>query len=124
DCVAIVPVFQESFLRWHYRSRDERLIKFSNHYFYQNRLITFPSSVTHGEGRGVRLVYVQDGVWDRGHSRTNRQEARAVARLALKHFEKYDDRSLGIVAMNTSQREAIEDAIQEELRERPDLQPF
>ena len=47
-----------------------------------------------------------------------------MARLALEHFEKYPDRSLGIVAMNTAQREAIEDAIQEELQERVDLQPF
>jgi superfamily I DNA and/or RNA helicase len=47
-----------------------------------------------------------------------------VARLALEHFRKYPERSLGIVAMNTSQREAIEDAIHEELHERPDLQPF
>src|SRR5260370_12686505 len=89
DCVAIVPVFQESFLRWHYRSRDERLIKFSNHFFYQNRLVTFPSSVTNAEGRGVQLVYVAEGVWDRGRSRTNRHEAREVARLALEHSDKY-----------------------------------
>ncbi|MCA9579894.1 MAG: DNA2/NAM7 family helicase, partial [Myxococcales bacterium] len=30
-------------LDWHYRSRHESLIAFSNHHYYQNRLLTFPS---------------------------------------------------------------------------------
>ena len=30
-------------LRWHYRSRNEKLINFSNHHFYDNRLIIPPS---------------------------------------------------------------------------------
>jgi very-short-patch-repair endonuclease len=124
DCVAIVPVFHESFLHWHYRSRDERLIKFSNHFFYENRLITFPGCTSSGDGRGVRLVYQSDGIWDRGRSRTNRTEARTVAQLALEHFTTFPERSLGIVAMNTSQREAIEDAISEELQERPNMYSF
>ena len=37
-------------LDWHYRSRDERLIAFSNRYIYNDRLITFP-----GAGAGTRL---------------------------------------------------------------------
>ncbi len=46
DCKAAVPFFQETDLKWHYRSRDERLINFSNHYYYDNKLITFPSPST------------------------------------------------------------------------------
>ena len=42
DAVATVPLFREAYLKWHYRSRDERLIKFSNAFFYENRLVTFP----------------------------------------------------------------------------------
>lgn len=124
DCVAIVPTFQEAYLRWHYRSRDERLIKFSNHYNYNNRLITFPSPSTSDEGRGVRLVYVPDGVWDRGKSRTNRREARRVAELVVEHLDQHPERSLGVVAMNVQQREAIEDAVSEQLPERSDLAPL
>jgi very-short-patch-repair endonuclease len=124
DCVAVVPIFQEAHLRWHYRSRDERLIKFSNHYFYDNGLITFPSASTTKESRGVHLMYVPDGVWDRGKSRTNRAEARTVARLVVEHVERFPQRSLGVVAMNANQREAIEDAISEKLRDRPDLAPL
>ena len=121
DCKAIVPVFREAHLRWHYRSRDERLIKFSNHNFYDNRLITFPSASTDKTGRGVHFEYVPDGVWDRGRSRTNRGEALRVAGLIVQHFETYPHRSLGVVAMNRFQKEAIEDLLAEELHERPDL---
>lgn len=124
DCVAVVPVFQESHLRWHYRSRDERLIKFSNHFFYDNRLITFPAANLSAAGQGVRFVHVADGVYDRGRSRTNRPEARMIAKLALEQVEQYPNRSLGIVALSLSQKEAIEDAIAEALLSRPDLAPF
>ena len=124
DCVAVVPVFQESYLRWHYRSRDERLIKFSNHFFYDNKLITFPAASIEDAGQGVRSVYVPDGVYDRGRSRMNRTEARTVARLALEHFATHPERSLGIVAFNLSQKEAIEDAIAEALLARPDIGVF
>lgn len=124
DCVASVPVFQEAYLKWHYRSRDERLINFSNSYFYENKLVTFPSARTDNEDRGTRLEYLEDGVWDRGKSRTNRREARRAAQLAIEHFTKFPERSLGVVSLNSSQREAIEDALNEELAQRPELLPF
>ncbi len=124
DCAAVVPAFAEGHLHWHYRSRDERLIKFSNHYFYDNHLITFPSASTDDRGRGVHLRYVADGVWDRGRSRTNRREARVVAQTILDVFDSDPGRSVGVVAMNASQREAIEDAFHDELLCRPDLVPL
>jgi very-short-patch-repair endonuclease/DNA polymerase III delta prime subunit len=124
DAVATVPLFREAHLKWHYRSKDERLIKFSNAFFYDNRLVTFPSSCTDNDGRGVRLVYVPDGVWDRGRSRTNRVEARKVAGLVIEHFTQFPNRSLGVVAMNAQQKEAIEDAVAEALEQRPDILPL
>ncbi|SPF34072.1 putative ATPase AAA [Candidatus Sulfopaludibacter sp. SbA4] len=124
DCVAVVPVFQETYLRWHYRSRDERLIRFSNHYFYENHLVTFPAAVSGGSGQGVRHVYVSDGVWDRGRSRTNRREARVVAKLVVEHFDRFPERSLGVVALNVSHKESIQEAIDEEIERRPDLAPL
>ncbi len=124
DAVATVPLFRESHLKWHYRSRDERLIKFSNSFFYENRLVTFPSACTDTDGRGVRFEYVANGTWDRGRSRTNRAEARKVAELTVEHFTRYPNRSLGVVAMNAQQKEAIEDAITEGLDQRPDILPL
>ncbi len=121
DCVAVAPVFKESKIVWHYRSRDERLIKFSNHYFYNNSLVTFPSTTTSDEGRGVHLVYTPDGVWDRGKSRTNRIEAHKVAQIVVDQLQSYPDRSVGVVSMNASQKEAIENALDEIVSGKPEL---
>ena len=52
-------------LNWHYRSRHESLIAFSNVTYYENRLVTFPSPVT--EDRAVRFERVH-GIYDRGDS--------------------------------------------------------
>jgi very-short-patch-repair endonuclease len=116
DCKASVPFFQETDLKWHYRSRDERLINFSNHYYYENRLVTFPSPTIDAEKSGVKLEYVPDGVWDRGGSRINRKEARRVAKLIIEQLKSEPERTLGVVAFNSSQKEAIEDALEEELQ--------
>jgi len=124
DCVAVVPFFRETSLKWHYRSRDERLIKFSNSLFYDNQLITFPSACTSGDGRGVHIAYIPDGVWDRGRSRVNRREARHTAQIVIEHFAEYPSRSLGVVAMNAQQREAIEDAVAEAVQDHPDVIPL
>src|SRR6185295_10086138 len=60
------------------------------------------------------LVPVPEGAYDRGKSRTNRIEARRVARLVFDLARAFPDESLGVVAMSSAQREAIEDAIEEE----------
>jgi very-short-patch-repair endonuclease len=121
DCVAIVPHFNESNLRWHYRSRDERLIAFSNSLFYEGRLHTFPSASTSTNGQGVQLAYVPDGVYGRGKDRRNVREARVAAQTVLRQLERFPERSVGVVAMGINQKEAIEDALGEELESRPDL---
>lgn len=121
DCKASVPFFQETDLKWHYRSRDEKLINFSNHYYYENRLTTFPSPNTDTKKSGVILEYVPDGVWDRGGSRINRKEARHVAKLIIQQLKHEPERTLGVVAFNSSQKEAIEDALEEELQSHKDL---
>ena len=63
-------------LNWHYRSRHESLIAFSNHHYYRNRLLTFPSP--YREGIGVSWRHIPGGVYDRGKSATNRAEADAI----------------------------------------------
>ena len=124
ECVASVPAFREAHLRWHYRSHDERLIQFSNHWFYEDRLITFPSTAVWSGERGVRLVHAPDGVWDRGRTRRNLPEARRVASVVFELLREHPERSLGVIAMNAGQKEAIEDAIAEGLESAPDLRRF
>ncbi|GAA2145041.1 hypothetical protein GCM10009760_33250 [Kitasatospora kazusensis] len=107
-------------LRWHYRSRHEDLITFSNRSFYRNSMITFPGAQESGADVGVAFVHAH-GVYDRGGRRDNRIEAEAVARRVLHHFDTRPGRSLGVVALSQAQASAIELAVQQARLGRPDL---
>ncbi|MGW1165168.1 DUF3320 domain-containing protein [Streptomyces sp. NPDC002550] len=107
-------------LRWHYRSRHENLITFSNHEFYDNSMITFPGALDEGNGVGVAFLKT-DGVYDRGRRRDNREEAEFVARRVLHHFDTRPGRSLGVVALSQAQASAIDQAVQQARLARPDL---
>ncbi|MBW4500106.1 MAG: hypothetical protein KME57_11235 [Scytonema hyalinum WJT4-NPBG1] len=110
-------------LKWHYRSQDERLIAFSNKHFYCNELVTFPNPVQNPD-LGVWFKYVPDGVYDRGGRRDNRREAQVVAQLALEHFQRFPDQSLGIVAFSEPQANAIQEQIEILGKDYPDLETF
>ncbi|TGP59648.1 hypothetical protein EN868_32385, partial [Mesorhizobium sp. M2D.F.Ca.ET.225.01.1.1] len=100
-------------LRWHYRSRNESLIAFSNHHYYQNRLITFPSPTV--EDRAVQLRKITTGIYDRGKSRTNRIEAQAVTDEAVSRMRRWlalpekDRPTLGVITFNAQQQSLILD---------------
>ncbi len=103
---------REKSLLWHYRSRDESLIAFSNYHFYGNSLITFPAAGTHTNPMGVEFVLVPDGIYDRSRSRTNRREAEHVAKLVYQHYSQCPDRSLGVVAFSLAQADAVDAAVE------------
>lgn len=103
----------ERTLRWHYRSRHESLIAFSNSKIYKNRLITFPSNTERNESIGVEYVYVEDGFYERGGHKGNVTEAKEVARLVFEHIQNHPDRSLGVIAFGEAQQYAIETALLE-----------
>ncbi len=102
-CSASLPQLR---LKWHYRSRYEQLIAFSNKNFYDNTLVTFPSSTIDHAGIGVDYYHV-DSVFDR-KNHTNRLEAEFVVDLIFKNIEEYPERSLGVVAFSVSQQSLIE----------------
>ena len=94
-------------LQWHYRSRHESLITFSNINYYDSKLITFPSPVT--DDVAVRFERVH-GVYDRGGSRTNRIEAEAVVTGIEKHCLDATKKllTIGVVTFNQPQQALIE----------------
>jgi very-short-patch-repair endonuclease len=98
-------------LKWHYRSRDERLITFSNKRFYDSQLITFPNPVNN-PNLGVWFEHVANGIYDRAGRRDNRLEAEKVARLTLELFKKNSNQSLGIIAFSEAQRNAIQEQLE------------
>ncbi len=110
--------FRSLSLRWHYRSRHEHLIAFSNHRFYDGELVTFPSPADESDDLGVALIGVQ-GVYRRGTSRDNPDEARAVVERVFEHAER-GGRSVGVVAFSEAQASLIEEVLrQDERREDP-----
>jgi very-short-patch-repair endonuclease len=97
-------------LDWHYRSKSEGLITFSNMQYYDNRLITFPSPVT--QDQSVRFVAI-DGIYDAGKSRTNRKEADAIVDAIAEHYlsGKGKELSIGVITFNSTQQALIEKLI-------------
>lgn len=112
-------------LNWHYRSRHESLIAFSNWNYYGNKLVTFPSAES--EDRGVSLVHLPDAVYDRGKSRTNRQEAEAIVADAVARMQrnlqlpKEQRLTFGVITFNTQQQTLIQDLFDQAQRDNPEL---
>jgi uncharacterized protein YkwD len=127
-------LFNEAHLNVHYRSRDEGLIRFSNHHFYGDRLLTFPSPGIKDSWHGVHDAYVPDGRYDAGATRTNRKEAERVAELVFEHMRtRPAGETLGVVALSRPQadlverlvddRRIVEREMDDRFNERPD-EPF
>ncbi|WP_417208483.1 DUF3320 domain-containing protein [Antarctobacter sp.] len=114
-------------LDWHYRSRDETLIAFSNWHYYGGRLVTFPSPTT--ESQAVQLHQV-NGTYARGMGRTNEDEARAIARMVVRRLTEWltlpeEERlTLGVITFNGEQQGLILDLLDEERRQNPELEWF
>lgn len=109
-------------LQWHYRSRHEGLITFSNRQYYDNNLLTFPSpEMEHG---GVRFRHLPEARYDKGKSRTNRVEAEALVQELVSRLldEKSSRRSYGVVTFSQAQQQLIENLLDEERRKHPEIE--
>ncbi len=106
DCLAInMP---QRYLTWHYRSKHESLIAFSNAMYYDNRLCTFPSP--DALSSKVTFEFVADGVYDRGFTKRNKAEADALVAEVLRRLEDPAQRksSIGVVTFSNVQKEYVE----------------
>ncbi|MET4137962.1 DUF3320 domain-containing protein [Pedobacter sp. UYP1] len=110
-------------LRWHYRSRHESLISLSNHEFYENKLVIFPSPGSKHR-MGLAFHHLPDAVYDRGKTRTNPVESEAVAHAVMEHALKNPKQSLGVVAFSTAQMQSIQNAIEIKRRQNPETESF
>ncbi len=90
-------------LRWHYRSRHASLIAFSNRTFYDRELVVFPNPAANDDLLGVKHVYV-GGSYE---NRMNEREAEAVIDKACSLIYARPELSIGIVTMNSAQRDLI-----------------
>jgi len=111
-------------LKWHYRSKHESLIAFSNQEIYDNQLYTFLNA-TRKKKDGVSLFYVTDGIYDRSGSRRNIIEAKKrVANLVFEHFKISPLRSLGVIAFSEAQQEAIRDQVDYVRSHNPEFEKY
>ena len=109
-------------LRWHYRSKHESLIEVSNRLFYENKLVVFPSNQV--EHKGMIFHHLPNTVYDRGTSRANLQEAKAIAEAVFRFAKQNPHLSLGAVAFSTAQQRAIEDQIEIMRRQNSQYESF
>lgn len=109
-------------LRWHYRSRHEGLIAFSNRQYYENDLLTFPSPDT--VLGGVRFKYLPRARYDKGKSRTNHSEAVALVDELTARLRKTSGPRLsyGVVTFSQVQQKLVEDLLDQKRREYPQIE--
>jgi len=119
DCLALsIP---SRHLLWHYRSKHESLIAFSNSKYYENKLLTFPSP----DDIATKVNYIQvPGYYDRGKTRQNAFEAKAVIDEIKRRLSDpvLSKRSIGVVTFSSVQQILIQNMFDELLRTNPQLE--
>lgn len=116
-------------LGWHYRSRDESLISFSNWAFYGGRLMTIPEenlllpassgleaasaeAAIENAGalvdRAISFHFMKHGVYE---NRRNRGEADYIAELVRQVLKSGDNKTIGVIAFSEAQQAEIEAAL-------------
>ena len=96
-------------LLWHYRSKHEDLIKFSNAKFYNNELIIPIASDK--SNKGIKSIYIEDGVYKTSSSGTggfNDLEAKKVVSEIITFMRERPNESLGVATINKAQKDHIE----------------
>lgn len=119
DCISLA--MPSRYLTWHYRSKHESLITFSNSQYYDGKLYTFPS--VDDRMSKVTLMRV-NGVYDKGRTRSNRAEAECIVRDIIHRLqdEELSAKSIGVVSFSQVQQNLIEDLLLEKLSEYPGLE--
>ena len=119
DCIALsIP---SRYLTWHYRSKHESLIAFSNSQYYDGKLYTFPSV----DDRASKVTYIPiNGVYDKGRTRSNMAEAQAIVKEVLRRLanDELNKFSIGIIAFSSVQQNLIEDLLTDALAGNPQLE--
>lgn len=113
-------------LEWHYRSRDERLIAFSNRHIYGNDLVTFP-----GIGGDLCVTHVLvDATPKDGDEESASAEVKRAVELILEHADRQKElpeerwQTLGVIAMGIKHAQRISAALDQALLGRRDLEEF
>jgi very-short-patch-repair endonuclease len=113
---ALAPLLRFRMLGWHYRSRDERLIAFSNAHIYDRMLTTFP-----GIGGSQVLRFVPMPADPAGDTNSPAPEVNTVVDLIIEHAQQRPEESLGVITMGIKHRDRVEECLRGRLRDDPQL---
>ena len=117
----MLPFARGFHLNWHYRSRDEALIAFSNHWMYDDRLVTFPGV---GGPPAVGHVLVNHIPEGDGQEESSSAEVQRVVELVLRHAQNQPGKSLGVISMGIKHAMRIQGALDQAQAKHPELAEF
>jgi very-short-patch-repair endonuclease len=117
----MIPFVKGFYLNWHYRSRDEALISFSNHHIYDDRLVTFPGP---GGGKAISHVFVDYIPSGDGQEESSGGEVKKVVELVLSHARSAPNRTLGVITMGIKHANRIQGVLDTEMARYPELAEF
>jgi len=117
---ALRPLLPTSPLAWHYRSRDERLVAFSNTHIYGGALTTFPGVFRDDCLRHVAVAQTPEP----GQEVSVTAEVHRVVELILEHARTRPHESLGVIALGIRHAERIDAALRTALAGQPALEDF
>ena len=103
-----VSRFNSANITYHYRSKNQELIDFSNKAFYSGSLQIAPNVISNFKNKPIERILV-NGQW---RDRKNEAEAKQVIEL-LKNLLKTrkNDQTIGIITFNSEQETCIEDML-------------
>ena len=108
--------YQDVLLNFHYRSKYEELIAFSNYAFYKGRLYVSPNA-SQPEEPPIQVHKIDDALWI---NRSNMAEAKYIVELLKAFFDKRtENETIGIITFNSNQRDLIDDLIDAECAKNP-----
>ena len=117
----MIPFVKGFHLNWHYRSRDESLISFSNHHIYDDRLVTFPGP---GGTAAMSHVFVDYIPNSDGQEDSSGGEVQKVVELVLHHARTQPGRTLGVITMGIKHANRIQALLDREIARYPTLAEF
>ena len=99
--------FPEKILQWHYRSKYEELINFSNHAFYNGYVQIAPNVTPFREPPGIEWRRVE-GRW---LNQSNEVEAEEVVSQLKRILQQQPGKTVGVITFNSKQQSKVQDVI-------------
>ncbi len=111
-------LLRDTMLQWHYRSRDDRLIAFSNKHIYGGSLTAFPGAIVSTPVAHCLVPFRP--ITSVSGTRSNPDEVEKVVELVFEHARVSPDETLGVIAFGQYHADNIENALLRRLSEMND----